>query len=134
LTLAVQRNTGTAAVASESSAAEAEFRERLAALEARTAGVPFSSPAVDAKPRTVQTLQPEEESSPFECNICLELAREPVVTYCGHLYCWPCLYRCRSLSVARPQITIPIFPARFYLNFVLLKSNAGLLASSGGFR
>ncbi len=30
----------------------------------------------------------------FECNICLELASEPVVTLCGHLYCWPCLYRC----------------------------------------
>jgi E3 ubiquitin-protein ligase RNF5 len=29
----------------------------------------------------------------FECNICLELASEPVVTLCGHLYCWPCLYR-----------------------------------------
>lgn len=33
----------------------------------------------------------EDESSPFECNICLEMAKEPVVTFCGHLYCWPCL-------------------------------------------
>ncbi|XP_039142099.1 uncharacterized protein LOC120279277 [Dioscorea cayenensis subsp. rotundata] len=29
----------------------------------------------------------------FECNICLELAKEPVVTSCGHLFCWPCLYQ-----------------------------------------
>ncbi|XP_052193458.1 uncharacterized protein LOC127801950 [Diospyros lotus] len=28
----------------------------------------------------------------FECNICFELAEDPVVTLCGHLYCWPCLY------------------------------------------
>ncbi|XP_016433764.1 E3 ubiquitin-protein ligase RMA3-like [Nicotiana tabacum] len=28
----------------------------------------------------------------FECNICFELAQDPIVTLCGHLYCWPCLY------------------------------------------
>ncbi len=33
------------------------------------------------------------ESSAFECNICYDLAQSPVVTMCGHLYCWPCLYR-----------------------------------------
>ncbi|KAJ7551277.1 hypothetical protein O6H91_06G008100 [Diphasiastrum complanatum] len=32
-------------------------------------------------------------SGDFDCNICLELARDPVVTLCGHLFCWPCLYR-----------------------------------------
>ncbi|GLI62730.1 hypothetical protein VaNZ11_005460 [Volvox africanus] len=46
---------------------------------------------------SVATTQPnyhsEEDSSAFECNICLELAKEPVVTLCGHLFCWPCLYR-----------------------------------------
>eukprot|EP01010_Urceolus_cornutus_P001031 NODE_1545_length_856_cov_182.416357_g1199_i0.p1 GENE.NODE_1545_length_856_cov_182.416357_g1199_i0~~NODE_1545_length_856_cov_182.416357_g1199_i0.p1 ORF type:complete len:209 (-),score=60.04 NODE_1545_length_856_cov_182.416357_g1199_i0:229-792(-) len=29
----------------------------------------------------------------FECNICFETAKEPVVTVCGHLFCWGCLYR-----------------------------------------
>nr|XP_051189252.1 uncharacterized protein LOC127302749 [Lolium perenne] len=29
----------------------------------------------------------------FECNICLDAAIEPVVTPCGHLFCWPCLYQ-----------------------------------------
>ncbi|KAF7095981.1 hypothetical protein CFC21_098011 [Triticum aestivum] len=32
-------------------------------------------------------------NSSFECNICLEAAKEPVVTPCGHLFCWPCLYQ-----------------------------------------
>jgi Zinc finger, C3HC4 type (RING finger) len=29
----------------------------------------------------------------FSCNICLDAVTEPVVTQCGHLYCWPCLFR-----------------------------------------
>ncbi|KAF5814357.1 putative transcription factor C2H2 family [Helianthus annuus] len=29
----------------------------------------------------------------FECNICFHLAQDPVVTLCGHLFCWPCLYK-----------------------------------------
>ncbi|KAG7364034.1 zinc-ring finger domain containing protein [Nitzschia inconspicua] len=29
----------------------------------------------------------------FSCNICFDSVVEPVVTQCGHLYCWPCLYR-----------------------------------------
>ncbi|KAF1882804.1 hypothetical protein Lal_00002985 [Lupinus albus] len=28
----------------------------------------------------------------FECNICFELAQDPIITLCGHLFCWPCLY------------------------------------------
>ncbi|KRX10696.1 hypothetical protein PPERSA_08691 [Pseudocohnilembus persalinus] len=29
----------------------------------------------------------------FLCKICLEIASEPVITDCGHLYCWECLYQ-----------------------------------------
>lgn len=31
--------------------------------------------------------------SRFECNICSRLAQEPIITLCGHLYCWPCIYK-----------------------------------------
>ncbi|KMT02197.1 hypothetical protein BVRB_9g206580 [Beta vulgaris subsp. vulgaris] len=36
-----------------------------------------------------------ENNSPggFDCNICLDIVQDPVVTFCGHLYCWPCIYR-----------------------------------------
>ncbi|KAA8519809.1 hypothetical protein F0562_014101 [Nyssa sinensis] len=29
----------------------------------------------------------------FDCNICLDFAHDPVITLCGHLYCWPCIYK-----------------------------------------
>ncbi|XP_061965812.1 uncharacterized protein LOC133689787 [Populus nigra] len=33
------------------------------------------------------------DGSFYDCNICLDLATDPVVTCCGHLFCWPCLYQ-----------------------------------------
>lgn len=32
-------------------------------------------------------------SGAFECNICLDNVQDPVVTLCGHLYCWRCIYK-----------------------------------------
>eukprot|EP00741_Cyanophora_paradoxa_P008440 tig00001331_g8167.t1 len=43
----------------------------------------------------------DESTSCFECNICLELASEPVTTMCGHLFCWPCLYKWMSVGQDR---------------------------------
>ncbi|XP_073148064.1 uncharacterized protein [Henckelia pumila] len=34
----------------------------------------------------------EEEGCFYACNICSETARSPVVTCCGHLFCWACFY------------------------------------------
>mmetsp|Transcript_15073 Transcript_15073/g.22675 ORF Transcript_15073/g.22675 Transcript_15073/m.22675 type:complete len:216 (-) Transcript_15073:132-779(-) len=36
---------------------------------------------------------PDADDSRFVCNICLDPVRDSIVTVCGHLYCWPCLYR-----------------------------------------
>ncbi|KAL5715526.1 RING-type E3 ubiquitin transferase [Ranunculus cassubicifolius] len=35
----------------------------------------------------------DTENGSFDCNICLDCARDPVVTLCGHLYCWPCIFK-----------------------------------------
>ncbi|XP_011075108.1 uncharacterized protein LOC105159667 isoform X2 [Sesamum indicum] len=54
-----------------------------------------------------------EESSFFDCNICLDLARDPVVTCCGHLFCWSCLYRwlhhhsdAKECPVCKGEVTV----------------------------
>lgn len=38
--------------------------------------------------------------SAFMCNVCMEPVkdRDPVLTTCGHLYCWPCLHHWLSLD------------------------------------
>ncbi|KAG0453005.1 hypothetical protein HPP92_025669 [Vanilla planifolia] len=46
----------------------------------------------------VQSSEEDEEqknrnAAYFECNICFDTAKEPVVTSCGHLFCWSCLYQ-----------------------------------------
>eukprot|EP00270_Netrium_digitus_P017241 TRINITY_DN629_c0_g1_i1.p1 TRINITY_DN629_c0_g1~~TRINITY_DN629_c0_g1_i1.p1 ORF type:complete len:317 (+),score=32.46 TRINITY_DN629_c0_g1_i1:81-953(+) len=40
--------------------------------------------------------------SRFDCNICLQTANDPVVTMCGHLFCWRCMYKwmVRTTSVS----------------------------------
>ncbi|KAK7312800.1 hypothetical protein VNO77_36944 [Canavalia gladiata] len=35
----------------------------------------------------------DSDRNAFDCNICLECVQDPVVTLCGHLYCWPCIYK-----------------------------------------
>ena len=43
---------------------------------------------------TTTTARPSRMvDSRFYCNICLDPVVDPVATMCGHLYCWPCLYR-----------------------------------------
>ncbi|RWS30443.1 E3 ubiquitin-protein ligase RNF185-like protein, partial [Leptotrombidium deliense] len=35
----------------------------------------------------------KDNESNFECNICLDTAKDAVVSLCGHLFCWPCLHQ-----------------------------------------
>ncbi|XP_047335453.1 E3 ubiquitin-protein ligase RMA1H1-like [Impatiens glandulifera] len=51
-----------------------------------------------------------------ECNICFEIGKEPIVTHCGHLFCWPCLYKWlnfHSNSRQCPVCKVPVDEARW---------------------
>lgn len=41
----------------------------------------------------VNKKQTSIDESAFECNICLDTAKDAVVSLCGHLFCWPCLHQ-----------------------------------------
>merc|ERR1712066_874635 len=50
----------------------------------------------DSKSDSNSTSQPPPPPPPppeYQCNICLDTARDAVVSQCGHLFCWPCLHR-----------------------------------------
>ncbi|XWS52053.1 hypothetical protein CRYUN_Cryun11dG0034300 [Craigia yunnanensis] len=44
-------------------------------------------------PISAPTRDLEKDPGGFGCNICFDSAQDPVVTLCGHLYCWPCIYK-----------------------------------------
>lgn len=49
----------------------------------------------------------------FDCNICLDFVQDPVVTLCGHLFCWPCIYKWlhfQSISTENPDQKHPQCP------------------------
>ncbi|KAI5181224.1 E3 ubiquitin-protein ligase RNF5 [Nematocida sp. AWRm80] len=53
----------------------------------------------------------------FDCSICLSEVDTPVVTQCGHLFCWPCIYGWGKRSTICPvckstchlSMVIPIY-------------------------
>lgn len=42
----------------------------------------------------------------FDCNICLEMAFEPILTCCGHLFCWGCFFQLPYFSPERKECPV----------------------------
>lgn len=49
--------------------------------------------------------EPQSNEGSFECNICFDLAHDPVVTLCGHLYCWACIFKWLHVQISSSQST-----------------------------
>eukprot|EP00310_Coccolithus_braarudii_P016882 CAMPEP_0183359914 /NCGR_PEP_ID=MMETSP0164_2-20130417/53725_1 /TAXON_ID=221442 /ORGANISM="Coccolithus pelagicus ssp braarudi, Strain PLY182g" /LENGTH=216 /DNA_ID=CAMNT_0025534139 /DNA_START=202 /DNA_END=852 /DNA_ORIENTATION=+ len=78
--------------------------------------------AVQREAEAAHDRSPPSSSSDgvFDCNICMDTASEPVVTLCGHLYCWQCIYKwlqlrqhCQTCPICKSSIStmtmIPIY-------------------------
>ena len=72
-----------------------EAKERADALSLFDCGVscplPLTVPAHVCLATCLPSVAPH--SAFFSMlQVCLDTASEPVITFCGHLYCWSCLY------------------------------------------
>ena len=67
---------------------------------------PVTSTAETGAPAERTDTNAKDTTSPFECNICIDTAQQAVVSKCGHLYCWPCIYQWMSQKPLNP--TCPV--------------------------
>lgn len=59
---------------------------------------PISHPIHQPIQQPIQQTISQDERDDLDCNICLFSSTEPVVTPCGHIFCWACLYRYASFN------------------------------------
>jgi hypothetical protein len=65
----------------------------------------FSKPAdqMSLPPPSEDPGGSHSEDEKWRCPICFDTLREPVVTPCGHLFCWPCIAEWLRRSNACPS-------------------------------
>lgn len=85
---------------SSSRASGAEIHPSISGLSERSEGVRRAACSDESSTANSGSKAVEETPAPaaptehsFICNICLVAPDQPVVTVCGHLYCWGCLYK-----------------------------------------
>ncbi|MED6163017.1 hypothetical protein PIB30_076018 [Stylosanthes scabra] len=93
--------------------------ESEVANEAKSKGTHLIAKALGIE-QTDASVADQSSASFFDCNICLDIARDPVLTCCGHLFCWPCFYQvsyaysnAKECPVCKGEVTekgiIPIY-------------------------
>lgn len=53
----------------------------------------LDSTKIKAEKSNIEKERELNDESLYECNICLDTAKDAVVSMCGHLFCWPCLHQ-----------------------------------------
>ena len=72
------------------------------------------------KSKTAASAEDEEKErkdSAFECNICLDVASDAVISMCGHLFCWPCLHQWLETRFVKSH---DVFANLFFSNVFLI--------------
>jgi len=87
---------------------------------------------------TAPTAGQANESGCFDCNICLDTAHDPVVTLCGHLFCWPCIYKwlhvqLSSVSVDQHQNNCPVCKSNITITSLVPLYGRGMSSPSSTF-
>jgi hypothetical protein len=82
-------------------------RQRLPNIRVVDEVRPSFGPVRESTPRSSSPPAPPAPSdAKFTCRICLDIPEQPVVTVCGHLFCWNCLYRWIERNRAAPQCPV----------------------------
>ncbi|CBI32168.3 unnamed protein product, partial [Vitis vinifera] len=95
---------GLGSLLTEIETAHGRIEERIRQLEAvnsrarqrqrwRQGRIPPQTTTISTEPMQVNSIEGMEPICFFDCNICLDMARDPILTCCGHLFCWPCFYQ-----------------------------------------
>uniref|UniRef100_A0A182QSQ6 RING-type domain-containing protein n=1 Tax=Anopheles farauti TaxID=69004 RepID=A0A182QSQ6_9DIPT len=82
--------------------------QRLKSLLERLDGELKSAKWVDTTPVRLSVNPALVEPSDFDCVLCCRTLWRPVVTPCGHTYCWVCLDRCMDYSSSCPLCMAPL--------------------------
>ncbi|XP_023034706.1 E3 ubiquitin-protein ligase RNF185 [Drosophila willistoni] len=84
---------GNIADLNESPINNSESANAAGSSSSSAAGTSSSASASTSTASGTDEKDKEQEESLYECNICLDTAKDAVVSMCGHLFCWPCLHQ-----------------------------------------
>ncbi len=90
----------------DSASSNSGLRQRLPNIRIVDEVRPSSAPVDGKAPRAASSPPPAPSDAKFTCRICLDVPEQPVVTVCGHLFCWNCVYRWIDRNKAAPQCPV----------------------------
>jgi hypothetical protein len=82
------------------------LRQRLPNIRIVDDVRPSAAPLGAKASRASSPPPPASSDAKFTCRICLDVPEQPVVTVCGHLFCWNCVYRWIDRNKAAPQCPV----------------------------